>query len=785
MKSTEYQKKGFWNIRTKLSISFCSLFFVVLSGTKLMDVRGVPFTSYSGTQGELKADAFQELNLVADMKKERLTRWLQERTNDSNLFSSNKFLSYGAVFLLSKIAKLVSEGKTHAELWTLLHREKIYTAVEEYLKNIKKKYLGYNKIQIADTKSSMVIASTEEGDLGVKLSNNPSFLGALKSRDEYISDIELTNDTPTLTFASTIKDEKSNIIAILLMQVNANNTLKPILYTGDGLGKKSEALLVNSNAKIILFLKHPLPNGNAAKPLKYRIKAEAAVLAASGKEGIIESNDYRGEPVLAAYRHIRISSELGWGMVVKCDKSELFSPLQRNLIYSFFIGLLGIIAYMFFSIVLAEKLTRPILILSQAATKVGKGCFCVRVPTNTSDEIGVLAVTFNHMLEQIQCSHKNLEKQVDYRTIELKAVNEVLEKENIERKRAEKALQNALTEVKSLKNRLQAENIYLKDEIKLEHNFKEIIGQKGVFKKALCKIEKVACTNSTVLILGESGTGKELFARAIHDISKRKKRPLVKINCAALPANLMESEMFGYEKGAFSGAFASKDGYFKLADNGTIFLDEIGDLPLELQGKLLRVLQEGELKPLGSVKSIKVDVRVIAATNRNLEEALKNGTFREDLYYRLNIFPIKIPPLREHKEDIPILINHFVLKYSTKIGKKIKNIPLNVMHSLQAYHWPGNIRELENIIERAIILTNGPSFELEEELGTQSTPPRQGEKLPTLKENEEHLILKALEENSWVIEGKSGAALCLDIPPSTLREKMKKHGIRRPSNPNV
>ncbi len=251
-------------------------------------------------------------------------------------------------------------------------------------------------------------------------------------------------------------------------------------------------------------------------------------------------------------------------------------------------------------------------------------------------------------------------------------------------------LQNALSQVELLKNRLEAENIYLQDEIKLQHNFGNIITQSEEVKKVLHKVEQVASTDATVLILGESGTGKELLARAVHNISNRSERPLVKVNCSALPANLIESELFGHEKGSFTGAISRKIGRFELADGGTIFLDEIGDLPLELQPKILRVLQEGEFERIGNPKTIKVDVRIIAATNRKLNLEIKNGNFREDLFYRLNVFPIYIPPLRERKEDIPVLINYFVNQFSRKVGKKIESVSQSMVEQMTEYGWPGN-----------------------------------------------------------------------------------------------
>jgi len=347
-----------------------------------------------------------------------------------------------------------------------------------------------------------------------------------------------------------------------------------------------------------------------------------------------------------------------------------------------------------------------------------------------------------------------------------------------DRKRAEQALQNALTEVERLKNRLQEENIYLQDEIKVVHNFEEIISHNQEFKKILHKVEQVALTSSTVLILGETGTGKELFARAVHNLSDRNDRPLVKVDCAVLPANLMESELFGHEKGAFTGAIARKVGRFELADGGTIFLDEIGELPMELQVKLLRVLQEGEFERLGGLQTIKVDVRVVAATNRDLEGAIKAGHFRQDLYYRLNVFPINIPPLRDRIDDIPLLVNHFAKKFSTKLGKEIQRIPVEIMDSLQKYHWPGNVRELENIIERAMILTKGSVLKMDELLNQIHSSGVRENQL-TFKENEKAFLIKVLKKTNWVIEGKTGAAHYLDLPPSTLRARIKKLGITR------
>jgi PAS domain S-box-containing protein len=336
--------------------------------------------------------------------------------------------------------------------------------------------------------------------------------------------------------------------------------------------------------------------------------------------------------------------------------------------------------------------------------------------------------------------------------------------------------------------KLLAQNEYLQEEIKLDHNFDEIISKSKKFQGVLQKVEQVASTDATVLILGESGTGKELLCRAIHSISKRSKQPLVKINCAALPANLIESELFGHEKGAFTGAIAQKIGRFELADRGTLFLDEIGEMPLDLQSKLLRVLQEGEFERVGSPKTIKVNVRIIAATNRDLHTSVNKKEFREDLYYRLNVFPITSPSLRERKEDIPVLVDHFCKKYSMKLGKKITSVSKPVLDTLMRYEWPGNVRELENIMERGMIVSKSNVLEPGEWLPkapANSSPPSiitpHTEKISanSLEEVERNHIVEVLNRTQWKIRGENGAAKILNLNPTTLEARMKKLGIVR------
>ena len=280
-------------------------------------------------------------------------------------------------------------------------------------------------------------------------------------------------------------------------------------------------------------------------------------------------------------------------------------------------------------------------------------------------------------------------------------------------KKTEQELNEVISELEKLKNQLHAENVYLREEIKTEHDFEDIVGESDLLMHTLFRVEQVAPTDSTVLLEGETGTGKELFAAAIHNKSKRKDKPYIKVNCASLPATLIESELFGHEKGAFTGAIQKHTGRFELADGGTLFLDEISEIPIELQSKLLRVIQEGEFERIGSSKTIIVDVRIIAATNRNLEKQIKKSLFRKDLYYRLNVYPITIAPLRDRTSDIPLLAEHFVKRFNLRIGKKINKISKKTLKQLQAYSWPGNVRELENIIERAVIISPSKSLIIE------------------------------------------------------------------------
>jgi formate hydrogenlyase transcriptional activator len=342
----------------------------------------------------------------------------------------------------------------------------------------------------------------------------------------------------------------------------------------------------------------------------------------------------------------------------------------------------------------------------------------------------------------------------------------------------------AYREITELKDRLAKEKLYLEEEVRTDHNFNEIVGESAALRRVLKEVETVAPTDSTVLICGETGTGKELVARALHDLSSRGHRTFVKLNCAAIPTGLLESELFGHEKGAFTGAVAQRIGRFELANGGTLFLDEIGDIPLELQPKLLRVLQEQEFERLGSARTIRVDVRMVAATNADLAQRVANNQFRRDLYYRLNVFPIMIPPLRERREDIPVLVRYFAQKYAQRMKRPIDTIPTNAMSALVDYPWPGNVRELENFVERAVILSRGSELEIppsELKQQTNSAPSYSPAGILTLEQAERAHILQALNETSWVIGGPAGAAARLGMKRTTLQSQMRKLGIARSS----
>ena len=377
--------------------------------------------------------------------------------------------------------------------------------------------------------------------------------------------------------------------------------------------------------------------------------------------------------------------------------------------------------------------------------------------------------------EGLQKAYDEMDLRVKDRTEDLVEANQQLLWEIEERKKAEEALLETLKEVKQLKNQLREENLYLKEEFNLLNSHEDIVGNSEAIMTVLKQIEQVAPTGSTVLIQGDTGTGKELLAHAIHNLSARKGRLMIKVNCAALPPTLIESELFGREKGAFTGALSKQIGRFELADASTIFLDEIDALPLELQAKLLRVLESGEFERLGSPRTVKVNVRIISATNRELAKLVSDGGFREDLYYRLNVFQIIVPSLRERREDILPLVWSFVQEFSKRMGKRIESIPQKYVEALQAYPWPGNVRELRNVTERAMIITNGHVLRLDVPMSAQSRADQSG----TLEEVEKRRIVEVLNTTGWQVSGKDGAAEILGINPKTLTSRIQRLGIQR------
>lgn len=366
---------------------------------------------------------------------------------------------------------------------------------------------------------------------------------------------------------------------------------------------------------------------------------------------------------------------------------------------------------------------------------------------------------------------RKIEELVEQRTIELIAA-----KEEAERKTG--VIEAAYDEIKKLKDQLEIERSFLQEEIKIKYNHENIVGESDAINDVLHKIEQIATSDTTVLILGETGTGKELVAHAIHRLSLRKKKTMVKVNCATLPADLIESELFGHERGAFTGSHTRQLGRFEIADDATIFLDEIGELPIDLQAKLLRVIQDGEFERLGSSRTIKVNTRILTATNRNLENEVRTGGFREDLWYRLNIFPINVPPLRDRLDDIPMLADFFIKKICKRMGRLVPMVSMAVIEALQGYSWPGNIRELENVLERGVINSPGPKLRLADELRKKDSATSYS--LETLEAVEKRHILHTLEQTGWKVSGKNSASAVLGLNRSTLRARMTKLNIVKP-----
>ncbi|MFQ6042445.1 MAG: PAS domain-containing protein, partial [Candidatus Poribacteria bacterium] len=456
----------FRSIRTKLIVNFILVFVAIFVIVEWIEIRGVPFTPYSGRRGEQRAEAFRSLNLIADLKKERLLRWMEERRDDTHMIAASEFIAANVVQLRAAIREFAAEGREEAELWALVRKEGTYRALVRYLDTVRDTYEIYDRIQVADAETGKIFVSTDDTVLGTDVSQHqyPCFSEALKTRALYVSDIkmDLQSQHPALHFSDIIKDQEGEAVAVLIMEVNVDDIIKPMLHTGEGLDERGEALLVNQDVKILTSLKHPLADGSIAEPLEYQITAKPAVLAANGEEGIIESEDYRGEPVLAAYRYIRVSSQLGWGMVVKRDRAELFAPLRRDMIYTLLTELGGILAVVLLTIVTAKNIAGPIRSLSRTAAQVAEGNLDARASATTSDEVGMLSTTFNSMVQRIQNWREELEEQVHARTVELRALNEELMKEIAERKRTEEALAEERNLLRTIIDNLP-DYIYVKD----------------------------------------------------------------------------------------------------------------------------------------------------------------------------------------------------------------------------------------------------------------------------------------------------------------------------------
>ncbi|WP_339712853.1 sigma-54 dependent transcriptional regulator [uncultured Kriegella sp.] len=500
-----------------------------------------------------------------------------------------------------------------------------------------------------------------------------------------------------------------------------------------------------------------------------------------------------------------ILQEAGFDVIEATDGSEGLKKLHENSLVDLIISdiLMPVMdGYMFCQACKKEKQFRHIPFIFYTSTytekldedfalKLGANHF-LRKPT----EPDVILQLVQELLTENRSepARKNQFTEHEVLTLYSKRLISKLEQKNLdlenevfERKKAEtaaisanKQLVIANKELNALRNQLEQENVYLKNELDLAFNYEDMVYGSAVFSNVLTEVEKVAPTTATVMLFGESGTGKELLARAIHNIGLRNDKPLIKVNCSAIPKELIESEFFGHKKGSFTGAYSDKIGKFELADGGTLFLDEIGEMPLDMQPKILRFLQEGEIEVVGGTELRKLNVRVIAATNKNLKEEIENKRFREDLYFRLNVFPIKVPPLRERQDDIPLLLEHFIDKFNKSYGKSIKYIADEAMSKLKVYAWPGNIRELENLIERAVILSNDetlviPGFESQ----------AQKTKLPIINKDlsldtvQRNHILQVLEQCNWKISGQDSASTLLKLKPSTLRDKMAKLGIKK------
>jgi signal transduction histidine kinase len=447
----EPRRGKFQSLRTKLIVYFCLVFAVVLLAAQALAVMGVPFTSYGGRLGQQKTEAFRSLNLIADLKKDRLLRWLERRRHSADAIFDNSIVRADVALLCAKIGQWAAAGRRDAGLWAEAGKEKSYGYLVNYLNNFRTTYGRdmYERIFIAEANTGKVFISTDVADLGADISRQSYFTGALDSPKNYVDKVQLAqgSQSPFFYLSKVLHDTGGKTVAVAVIEINLEDITVPMLHTGDGLGKGGEALLVNQNMMAITRLKHNLADGTRTKPLEYQIRARPAMLAARGEDGIIESEDYRGEPVLAAYRFIPVTSEWGWGMVVKRDKAELYAPLRLETTYSIFISLAGVLAVVGLTVVMARNLTQPILSLSQVAHKVSEGDFAVRASVTTSDEVGKLAWTFNSMLQRVGSWHQQLEAEVKTRTAELNKANEELTREINERQEAEEEIRRLNAEL--------------------------------------------------------------------------------------------------------------------------------------------------------------------------------------------------------------------------------------------------------------------------------------------------------------------------------------------------
>jgi signal transduction histidine kinase len=590
-----------------LILYFSLLFVLGVVMLELMGLMGMPFTPYSGMRGQQREEAFRFLDLIADTKKERLLRWLEERRDDTHVTASNELVKTSVSRLRTAIRKLSDEGIRGADLWTLVHDEKCYEALVRYLDTVIAAYAVYNRVHIIDAASKRIIASTDVTQVGEDVSDRYYLAACLRADGVHVGDIEMDQPrtTPALRICDIIRDEKGRAMAVLMMHVNAEDIIRPILHTGEGLGTRGETLLINHDVKILTSLKHPLADGSLAKPLEYQIRAKAAVLAASGNEGIIETEDYRGEPVLAAYRHVRVNPELGWGMVVKVDKAELFAPLRQQMKYASAVGLAVILGVIGLTVFMGRSLIDPLLSLDKTAGEVAEGNLEAQASVTTSDEIGHLATTFNDMIRRIrkrtaelasaneQLTHEIVERKhaeeeltayrehlkelVEERTAELAAANEQLTQEINERNRAEEALRDALAE--SRKRGGEASALLASSRAVLE--FPEFeAAERAIFDA--CK-KLIGATAGYIALLSDDGTENEvLFLDAGG-------RPCTVDPSLPMPVRGLRAEAYKSKKPAYENRFNDST-WTEFLPAGHVAMDNVLFAPLLLRGDAVGVI---------------------------------------------------------------------------------------------------------------------------------------------------------------------------------------------------